>query len=34
MDDVDTVADLERVELRLGPNTRAVLTALRTEAAA
>jgi 2-phospho-L-lactate guanylyltransferase len=34
VDDVDTVADLERVELRLGPNTRAVLTALRTEAAA
>ena len=34
MDDVDTVADLERLEARLGPHTRSVLAALRTEAAA
>ena len=34
MDDVDTVADLERLEARLGPRTRSVLAALRTEAAA
>jgi len=34
VDDVDTVADLERVASRLGPRTRGVLAALRTEAAA
>jgi 2-phospho-L-lactate guanylyltransferase len=34
MDDVDTFADLERLEARLGPRTRVVLAALRTEAAA
>jgi 2-phospho-L-lactate guanylyltransferase len=34
MDDVDTVADLERVIDRLGPRTRMVLAALRETAAA
>jgi 2-phospho-L-lactate guanylyltransferase len=34
IDDVDTVADLERLESRLGPNTRRALAALRTGAAA
>lgn len=34
MDDVDTVADLERLEPRLGPHTRRALAALRVEAAA
>jgi 2-phospho-L-lactate guanylyltransferase len=34
MDDVDTVADLERIESRLGPGTRRVLTSLRSGAAA
>lgn len=34
MDDVDTIADLERLEARLGLHTRSVLVALRTEAAA
>ncbi len=34
MDDVDTVADLERLELRLGPHTRRVLASLRARAAA
>jgi hypothetical protein len=33
-DDVDTVGDLERLRRRLGPRTRAVLAALRAEAAA
>jgi hypothetical protein len=31
-DDVDTVADLERLESRLGPRTAAALEALRTAA--
>jgi 2-phospho-L-lactate guanylyltransferase len=34
IDDVDTVADLERLQSRLGPHTRKALTALRTGAAA
>jgi 2-phospho-L-lactate/phosphoenolpyruvate guanylyltransferase len=34
IDDVDTVADLERLRLRLGPHTRSVLTLLRLGAAA
>jgi 2-phospho-L-lactate guanylyltransferase len=34
MDDVDTVADLERLEARLGRHTRSVLAALRRQAAA
>jgi 2-phospho-L-lactate guanylyltransferase len=34
VDDVDTVADLVRAGSRLGPHTRAVLAALRTEVAA
>ena len=34
IDDVDTVADLERLESRLGPHTRKALAALRTGAAA
>ena len=34
IDDVDTVADLERLESRLGPNTRKALAALRTGAPA
>jgi 2-phospho-L-lactate guanylyltransferase len=34
VDDVDTVADLERVERRLGGHTRSVLASLRSEAAA
>lgn len=34
MDDVDTVADLERLEGRVGPHTRSVLAALREGAAA
>jgi 2-phospho-L-lactate guanylyltransferase (CobY/MobA/RfbA family) len=34
MDDVDTVADLERLVGRLGAHTRSVLVALRAEAAA
>jgi 2-phospho-L-lactate guanylyltransferase len=34
MDDVDTVADLERLSGRLGPRTRTVFTSLRSEAAA
>ena len=34
MDDVDTAADLERLELRLGPQTRRVLASLRAGAAA
>jgi 2-phospho-L-lactate guanylyltransferase len=33
-DDVDTIADLERLEPRLGPHTRKVLAALRTGTAA
>jgi 2-phospho-L-lactate/phosphoenolpyruvate guanylyltransferase len=33
MDDVDTLADLERLNGRLGPRTRNVLTSLRAEAA-
>jgi 2-phospho-L-lactate guanylyltransferase len=34
VDDVDTVADLERLESRLGPQTRRVLASLRAGAAA
>jgi 2-phospho-L-lactate guanylyltransferase len=34
IDDVDTVADLERLRGRLGPRTRSVLASLRTGAAA
>lgn len=34
VDDVDTIADLQRLLARLGPHTRSVLTALRAEAAA
>ena len=34
MDDVDTVADLERLELRLGPQTRRLLAFLRAGIAA
>ena len=34
VDDVDTVADLERLESRLGPHTRRVLASLRAGAAA
>jgi 2-phospho-L-lactate guanylyltransferase (CobY/MobA/RfbA family) len=34
IDDVDTIADLERLMARLGPHTRSVLTALREAAAA
>jgi 2-phospho-L-lactate guanylyltransferase len=34
MDDVDTVADLDRLAARLGPRTRIVLAALRSAAAA
>jgi len=34
VDDIDTIADLERVGPRLGPRTRRVLGAVRTEAAA
>jgi hypothetical protein len=34
MDDVDTIADLGRLEARLGRHTREALAALRTEAAA
>src|SRR5262245_17436997 len=34
MDDVDTAADLARLELRLGPHTRRVLASLRAGAAA
>jgi 2-phospho-L-lactate/phosphoenolpyruvate guanylyltransferase len=34
MDDVDTVADLERLAPRLGPHTRRALAALRVEAVA
>jgi 2-phospho-L-lactate guanylyltransferase len=34
IDDVDTVADLERLESRLGPHTRRVLASLRAGAAA
>ncbi|HEX4519180.1 MAG TPA: NTP transferase domain-containing protein [Gaiellaceae bacterium] len=34
IDDVDTVADLERLRPRLGPRTRSVLTSLRLGAAA
>src|SRR5205823_9580793 len=34
MDDVDTVADLERIGTRVGSHTRRVLAALRAEAAA
>jgi len=34
MDDVDTAADLERLEMRLGPHTRRVLACLRAGAAA
>jgi 2-phospho-L-lactate guanylyltransferase (CobY/MobA/RfbA family) len=34
IDDVDTLADLERLNGRLGPRTRSVLTSLRSEAAA
>jgi 2-phospho-L-lactate guanylyltransferase len=34
IDDVDTVADLERLASRLGPHTRALLAALRTDVAA
>jgi 2-phospho-L-lactate/phosphoenolpyruvate guanylyltransferase len=34
MDDVDTSADLERIEARLGPHTRRVLASLRAGAAA
>jgi 2-phospho-L-lactate guanylyltransferase len=34
MDDVDTVADLDRLLGRLGPHTRSVLAVLRAEAAA
>jgi 2-phospho-L-lactate/phosphoenolpyruvate guanylyltransferase len=34
MDDVDTVADLERLEERLGPQTRRAFTLLRTGAVA
>jgi 2-phospho-L-lactate/phosphoenolpyruvate guanylyltransferase len=34
IDDVDTVADLERLESRLGPQTRKAFAALRTGAAA
>jgi 2-phospho-L-lactate guanylyltransferase len=34
MDDVDTAADLERLEMRLGPHTRRVLASLRAGAAA
>ena len=34
IDDVDTVADLERLAARLGPRTRAVLASLRVGAAA
>ena len=34
MDDVDTVADLERLAPRLGPRTRRTLAALRVEAVA
>jgi len=34
IDDVDTVADLERLRARLGPRTRAVLDSLRLGAAA
>lgn len=34
IDDVDTLADLERLSGRLGPRTRSVLTSLRSRAAA
>ncbi len=34
IDDVDTVADLDRLRSRLGPHTRSVLTSLRLGAAA
>ena len=34
MDDVDTVADLQRLLGRVGPRTRSVLAALQAEAAA
>jgi 2-phospho-L-lactate guanylyltransferase len=34
VDDVDTVADLQRLAARLGPRTRSVLASLRTKAAA
>jgi 2-phospho-L-lactate guanylyltransferase len=34
IDDVDTVADLRRLDARLGPRTRSVLASLRAEAAA
>jgi len=34
IDDVDTIADIQRLGDRLGPRTRSVLTTLRTGAAA